>query len=121
MARLVLAGDIGGTKTNLAIYAVGDGGRPSAVREASFASREYAGLEDVLAAFLRPGAERVTTAAFGIAGPVFENVVVTTNLPWVVEADRIASALGGARVRLLNDLEATAYGALFLPPAELHV
>ena len=118
MTRLVLAGDIGGTKTNLALYAADDPARLSVVREASFPSHAYAGLEDVLRAFLEP-AEHIDAAAFGIAGPVVDETVVTTNLPWRVEAASLRRTLGTEHVRLANDLEAMALGALFLPPASL--
>jgi glucokinase len=119
MARYVLAGDIGGTKTSLAIYAFDRAGEIVLVRDASFPSRQYGGLEQVLEEFLHGGGERVAAAAFGIAGPVVGDAVTTTNLPWRVEAAGLARVLGGARVRLMNDLETTAYGALFLPPSSL--
>src|SRR6267142_2428694 len=105
MATHVLAGDIGGTKTALALYAVGEGTAPTLVRERTFASREYGGLEQVIAAFLGESGERVAAAA--------------TNLPWRIARDRLSQALGGAAVRLMNDLESTAYGALFLGRDEL--
>lgn len=123
MSSYIVAGDIGGTKTNLALYhatgqAAEEQGRAmSPVREASFPSSRYPGLEEVLDAFL--GQEPVCAAAFGIAGPVLDGKVTATNLAWQVEASRLAAHLGGARVRLMNDLEATAYGALSLAPAEL--
>ncbi|MBI2963326.1 MAG: glucokinase [Deltaproteobacteria bacterium] len=115
MARHVLAGDIGGTKTNLALYAVDRSRGLAVVREASVPSRRYRGLEAVLAEFLAGGRERVSAAAFGIAGPVVDGRVKTTNLPWVVRGERLERLIGGGRVRLMNDLEATAYGGLFLP------
>jgi glucokinase len=121
-AAHVLAGDIGGTKTALAIHAVDAGGAATLVRERAFASRDYSGLEQVIAAFLAEGDEhdeRIAAAAFGIAGPVVDDAVITTNLPWRIERRRISEGLGGVPVRLMNDLESTAYGALFLPPDEL--
>lgn len=120
MDRYVLAGDIGGTKTNLAVYAVAGERRLSLIREAAFPSKEYRGLEDVVRQFLDGSAEQPAAAAFGIAGPVFDGVVVTTNLPWKVEADALAHVVGCPRVHLMNDLETTAYGALFLPDDEIH-
>jgi len=115
MARHVLAGDIGGTKTNLAVCAVTRDGRLRTVREESFPSARYSGLEKVIAEFLRDKPERVGAAAFGVAGPVLDGKVKTTNLPWIVRAKSIGRLLGTGRVRLLNDLESMAYGALFLP------
>ena len=147
MAEHVLAGDIGGTKTALALYAVTRPAQPATpqqqavtppsqprtqpqqaltpprrltlVREASFPSPRYAGLEEVVHAFLAAGSERVAAAAFGIAGPVVDDAVTTTNLPWRVERAALARAIGGAEVRLMNDLEATAFGALFLRSDDL--
>jgi glucokinase len=128
MATHVLSGDIGGTKTALAIHALAAGGAPTLVRERTFPSRDYPGLEQVVAAFLAASDERIATAAgdariaaaaFGIAGPVVDDAVTTTNLPWRVERRRLSDSLGGAPVRLMNDLESTAYGALFLAPDEV--
>lgn len=121
MAQHILAGDIGGTKTNLALYAVERSTHVMLLRESSFASKQYKGLEAVLREFLQEGQEQVSAAAFGIAGPVLDGVVLATNLPWKVETDRIASVLGCPQIRLMNDLETTAYGSLFLPPHEIQV
>lgn len=115
MATLVLAGDIGGTKTNLALYAVAAHGTLTLVREQSYSSHAYATLEAVVDEFLAVGRERVAAAAFGIAGPVLDGVVQVTNLPWRVEAEALSHKIGCPSVRLLNDLETTAYGALFAP------
>ena len=123
MSSCILAGDIGGTKTTLALYRATrradeeQGGSMSLVREDSFPSARYPGLEEVIDAFLEQ--EAVSAAAFGIAGPVLDGKVIATNLAWQVEASRLTAHLGGAQVRLMNDLEATAYGALSLAPAEL--
>ncbi len=122
--RRLLAGDIGGTKTTLAIYTAGSLTAPQASplvleRERSFASKEHGGLEDILRAFLKADGEAVAAAAFGVAGPVVDDAVTTTNLPWHMTASGLRAALGGVPVRLLNDLEATAIGTLFLPAASL--
>jgi glucokinase len=114
MATYILAGDIGGTKTALALYAVDDGGGLTLARERTFASRQFAGLEQVIADFLPSSGETIAAAAFGIAGPIVDDAVTTTNLPWHVVRRDLARALGDAAVRLMNDLESTAYGALFL-------
>ncbi len=115
----VLAGDIGGTKTDLALYAVDAGGVCTLVREARFDSRRHPGLDAVLTEFGVHG-HAVAAAAFGVAGPVLDDAVSTTNLPWRIEAKRLSQALGGAPVRLLNDLEAMAHGTLVLGPADLY-
>lgn len=124
---LVLAGDVGGTKTVLGIYAVASSGALTLHRNRSFASRSFAALEDVVADFLRgsqeaPGAplrEPISASAFGIPGPVLGDVVSTTNLPWLVERHTLARTIGCDRVVLMNDLETTAYGTLLVPPEQL--
>ena len=122
MTTHVLAGDIGGTKTNLALYALEGEASISLVRGTSFASTNYPGLEEVIADFRRKGgAESIAAGAFGIAGPVLDGKVEATNLPWKVEAPSLSQAMGGGHVRLMNDLEATAYGALFLPENEVQM
>jgi len=116
---VILVGDIGGTHARLAI--LGSGGRIA--RQAALESRQYASLEDAVAAFLgdkRRGA-KVTRAAFGVAGPVVDNRCVATNLPWVVDGRAIARKLKMGRVTLLNDLVALALGALGVPRSKLHV
>lgn len=119
MSTCVLAGDIGGTKTNLAVYAVGGSATLALVREASLASREFGGLEEVVTRFLGGERERIGAAAFGVAGPVIDGVARITNLPWRVDAQALGRAIGSPRVRLMNDLETTAYGALFAGAHEL--
>jgi glucokinase len=121
MINYLLAGDIGGTKTTLAVYA-SEGTQPLVlVREAWFPSQYYEGVEPILHGFLRSGAERIAAAALGLPGPVLEGAVQTTNLPWHVTVASVAHAVDCARVRLMNDLETTAYGALFLPAADIQV
>jgi len=119
MSKHVLAGDVGGTKTNLAVYAVNRSRGLALLREQSFPSARYRNFEKVLAEFLAGSHDRIHAAAFGVAGPVIEGRVKTTNLPWVVRATRLGRVIGGAPVRLLNDLEATAYGGLFAGPREI--
>jgi glucokinase len=134
---MILAGDIGGTKTNLALFDWKTE-RVDPVREQTFASADYTTLEDMLDEFLQPPAEEpkdgesgvapavpepavLEAACFGIAGPVIENTSRTTNLPWVVDGAALSKRFNVPRVRLLNDLEATAYGVLVLNPDEAAV
>jgi len=119
VATCVLAGDVGGTKTNLAVYRVGAPGKLTLVREGSFSSHSASALEPIVEGFLAQGGETVAAAAFGIAGPVIDGVVQVTNLPWRVAAASIGDAIGSPQVRLLNDLETTAYGALYAEPEQL--
>jgi glucokinase len=111
---VILAGDIGGTKTVLAVCEVAGGGALRVVREAQFPSARHASLEAILDELL-PDPAGLTAACFGVAGPVEAGVAKITNLPWTVDA-RALSARLGVPVSLLNDLQATALGALALPP-----
>jgi glucokinase len=104
----VICGDIGGTKTRLAIYGV-DGTRLHEEHEQTYASREYAEFEELLGEFLQVSDSPVR-AAFGIAGPVQGRVAQTTNLPWRIDADALQSKFGFQCCILLNDIEATATG-----------
>lgn len=113
----VLSGDIGGTKTRLAIMEV-SGTQMRTEREQCYASRDYASFDELLGDFLQ-GADIPARAAFGIAGPVQGRVVQTTNLPWRIDADVLETRFGFARCSLLNDLEATASGLPALGDADL--
>ncbi len=115
--QLLLAGDIGGTKTHLAIFSIQAGPhRPLA--EATFPSRVYASLEEIVRAFLNGKELKPTSACFGVAGPIMGDRAQVTNLPWIVDAQVLGQMLG-ASVRLLNDLEAIAHAIPFLEPADL--
>lgn len=113
----VLAGDIGGTKTRLAIVAV-QGTQVRIGHEASFPSQAYEKFETLLGEFLS-GIDTPGRAAFGVAGPVQGRVVQTTNLPWRIDADALQRQFGFEQCTLLNDLEATAYGLPALEPEDL--
>lgn len=116
----VLGADIGGTKVHLAVFAWRDG-RLSRQRMESYASLELDGLPSALKLFLGHGAPRVDAAVFGVAGPVQREHAQITNLPWSVEVESLRAVLGTERVKLINDLEATAYGVLTLQPADMLV
>lgn len=113
---MILAGDIGGTNTRLAFFTTEDG-RLKHVAEEVYPSRNYPGLEEIAAGFVQSKGLPVTQAAFGIAGPVQNGRCQATNLPWVVDGDRLAARLGLDHVILMNDLEANAYGIAALEPA----
>jgi glucokinase len=112
---VVLAGDIGGTKTLLAL-AEPDGEGVRIVREARFESRQYAGLTPIVREFLRDVSEPIASACFGVAGPVIEGACRTPNLPWFITERELEEKTGTARVRLINDFAAAALGVLALPP-----
>lgn len=116
---MILAGDVGGTKTDLALFEE-SGQRLRQVRHAAYESRAHPSLQAILSDFLPP-AERpgLRSACLGVAGPVIRGRCHTTNLPWIIEEADLAQALGVSRVRLLNDLEATAYGTLYLDEQDL--
>jgi len=116
---VILAGDVGGTKTALALFELRDGALVLE-REATLPSREFPAFEDAVARFLDGGTRpAVEAACFGVAGPVVNGRSVTTNLPWQLDEATLAASIPARRVRLLNDLEATGYGVLTLPPTAL--
>ena len=105
---LLLAGDIGGTKTVLALVAEHEDGA-RIVAEATFPSREYASPGAVIAAFRATHPGEVTRAAFSVAGPVIDGEACITNLPWCLREPELARGLGVDGVLLVNDLQATAF------------
>lgn len=117
---MILAGDIGGTKTNLAAFEVSTGSLKLVVKE-SYHSREHATLEEIVAQFLAQHALKIDHACFGIAGPVREGRVEATNLAWVVESQVLAQEIGITVAQLINDLEATAHGIATQASADLIV
>ncbi|CBE67560.1 MAG: glucokinase [Candidatus Methylomirabilis oxygeniifera] len=118
---MILAGDIGGTKTVIGLFGEA-GNRLHAIREETFPSQHYNSLEEVLNQFMGPGpAASLSVACFGVAGPVIGGKSNATNLPWELDERSLAEALRVPRVKLLNDLEATAYGMLHLEPTDLCV
>src|SRR5258708_11788883 len=118
-SKVVVVGDIGGTRARLSLLS--PAGRT--LRHAVYESRAYRSLEAVVAEFLdvdRPR-PKVGAAAFGIAGPVVAGRCVATNLPWVVDGRVLARKLRIKRVTLLNDLVALALGALTVPKSKMRV
>ena len=115
---MLIAGDIGGTKTTIAIYSREKGARtPLVVR--TFPSKQYESLEAIVDEFLKSENSTVDEAAFGIAGPVSGSTVKTTNLPWVVSEETIVKKLKVKRAHLINDLEALAYSVPLLQEDDL--
>lgn len=103
---MILAGDTGGTKTRLALYEQENGKLRRRMTE-TFISREYAGLEEILRVFLGKHHVNVSTACFGVSGPVVNGMAKLTNLDWQLNEKEIAHAVGIGAVRLVNDLVAT--------------
>jgi glucokinase len=118
---MIIAGDIGGTKTNIAMFEAPGGRLGRITVQQSFPSGGYDSLEAILADFIkahRP--DEVTGACFGVAGPVVRGRVEATNLAWKVSAESLARELGLPSVYLINDLEATAFGIGELKPEQLY-
>lgn len=114
---MILAGDVGGTNLRLALFEHEDG-KLSKVRAERYATASFAGLEQAVAEFRATSpVSTVEAAGFGIAAPVVSGIARLTNSPLVIDGARISAALGDAPVRVLNDLEATAFGLGFLPPS----
>jgi glucokinase len=114
---MILAGDIGGTKTRLAFFAV-TGPRLQPVAEEQFPSRAHSSLDEIVRKFVSAHRLPIECAGFGIAGPVKHGRCEATNLPWVVDVRQLADQLGTASVALINDLEANAYGVAALEPSD---
>lgn len=140
---MILAGDIGGTKTVLGLFDWTNE-RVAPARTQTFVSADYQSLDEIVDEFLRPApvptpegsvegepsgkAEEpsaspvaIHAACFGVAGPVIDNRCRTTNLPWIVDGPELGKRFALERVRLLNDLEATAYGLEVLSQDEVEV
>lgn len=115
---MILAGDLGGTKANLGLFDVQQG-KLAGVAKKRYATQQHSGLDEMVKDFLRETGGKVTASSFGIAGPVVNNKVRGTNLPWGVDGAILARLLGLSRVRLLNDLEAAAYGIDVMEPKDL--
>ena len=113
---MFVAGDIGGTKTTVALYEK-SGSELKQLRDETFKSKDNPSLEAILGKFLK--GEKLQAGCFGVAGAVIEGKAQTTNLPWSLDEVKLAAAIGASRVKLLNDLEAAAYGMLHLKPDEL--
>ncbi|OIP53687.1 MAG: glucokinase [Helicobacteraceae bacterium CG2_30_36_10] len=115
---MILAGDIGGTKTNLALYEIVEN-KLHIKEQHQFASSAFSTFSDVIAAFkTKINKAQIEAACFGIAGPVINANCHTTNLPWEITTSGLQKELGTKKVHLLNDLEATAYGMLYLSDDE---
>ncbi len=110
---LILASDVGGTKSYLGLFrADGDTLEPVAIER--YVSTEYAGAAELLTTFVDHCRQRPDRVVLGVPGPVRHTPVLPVNLPWSIDPVQIAAALDMERVFLLNDLEAAAYGTLAL-------
>ncbi len=123
---MVLAGDIGGTKCNLALFEIRNKTHRKIIKH-RYESREFSTFDEVISKFLSDtrhetkdlGAGAIDAAGFGVAGPVINHRVKATNLPWIVDRAAVAKQLGTEHVVVLNDLEATAHSLALMTPSEL--
>jgi glucokinase len=115
---MILAGDIGGTNARLACFRP-QNGHLRMISERVFVSREYSELGEIVSKFLQDAATRPEVACFGIAGPVRNGRVETSNLPWIIEQSRLAKQIKLPATLLINDLEANAWGIGALGPQDL--
>jgi glucokinase len=110
---MILAGDIGGTNTRLALFE-GTPDRLNPVDIEVFPSPQFSGLPEIVRKYQAKHNQTVKAAAFGLPGAVVDGRVETTNLPWVVDSRHLAQELGLERVDLINDLFANAHGIVLL-------
>ncbi len=118
MKKYILAGDIGGTKTTLGIYPVDELPCPALYRQ-QFTNAEAKGLDRLIDDFLRQTEISPSSACFGVAGPVLNNQVRMTNLNWFIDGAHLKEKFAFKQVKLINDLAATAMGAVILPENNL--
>jgi glucokinase len=116
---MIIAGDIGGTKTNVALFEAHGSEVGPVLRQQKFPSGGYDSLEAILKEFIGDAELKVTGACFGIAAPVIRGFAKTPNLNWTVSAASLAEVLKVDRVGLINDLEATAFGIPSLTNSQL--
>ena len=122
---MILAGDVGGTKCNLALFSE-ENGKLTAVFQQRFASKEFAQFDRIVKEFSRQAApymagDRIIAAGFGVAGPVINNRVRATNLPWTVDTENLIDVLKVKQVVVLNDLGATGHSIEHLPKEDFCV
>jgi glucokinase len=122
---VILAGDVGGTKCNIALFAEKNG-KLHVVFKQRFASKDFARFDLIIKEFTRQAAphltdEKVRAAGFGVAGPVINNRIHATNLPWVIDADSLSKELGVKTIALMNDLGATGHSLDHLPAEDFVV
>ena len=114
---MILAGDVGGTKVHLALYDFTHGNLQH-TRDARFPAKDYSGLEEIVKEFL--AADEVTSACFGVPGPVRDGRLRLTNLPWTLDSRELSQNLKIQHVFLINDLEANGYGVAELKADQIY-
>jgi glucokinase len=116
---MLIAGDIGGTKTLLALFTQQAGIRQP-IAQTEYHSADYPSLEPMVRAFLAANGQTATEACFDVAGPVIDGHAHLTNLSWNLDEAAMGASLGLRRLTLMNDLKAVAYAVPHLGAGELH-
>jgi len=114
---MILAGDVGGTKVDLALYDFTNG-KLAYTRDKVYRAKDYPGLEVIVKDFL--GSDKVTAACFGVPGPVRDGRLRLTNLPWTLDSRELSAGLDIQHVFLINDLEANGYGVAELTAEQIY-
>src|SRR5215471_20466351 len=114
---IILAGDIGATKTHLGLYRAAGGGL-TRTHDHIYPTQDFPSLEAMLSDFIKDH-QQITAACLGVPGPVIGRFAHPTNIGWEIHEQSLSTVLHGATTRLINDLAATAYGMLHLEPAEV--
>jgi len=122
---VILAGDVGGTKCNLALFSE-NSGKLEVIYRQRFASKEFAHFDLLVKEFSRQAAphlrnEKIRAAGFGVAGPVINNRIHATNLPWIVDSETLSAELAVKTIALMNDLGATGHSLEHLSPKDFCV
>lgn len=115
---MLLAGDVGGTKTNIGYFGIRNGSLVS-VAEETYINRHYQNLNEIIRRFIARDNLVATSLCFGVAGPVRDGRCEVSNLPWLVDTESIRNETGIPRVHLINDLEATAHAIDVIDPKYL--
>jgi glucokinase len=118
-SQLILAGDVGGTNTRLGLFEIARGPL-RLLSEKTYPSKNYKGLENILVDFLRKQTI-IAAACFGVAGPVTEEVIIATNLPWWIDIQSLEKAAFLKKVEVINDLVANAYGISVLKKRDFEI
>ena len=114
---VVLAGDVGGTKTNLALFQIVEG-QFKTLTEKTFSTKKYSSFLDMVNALSSKGLPTINSICLGVAGPVIEGKVKGVNIPWEIDGKKIANKLGAHSVTIINDMEANAYGLAALKKSD---
>jgi len=116
--RLLISGDIGGTKTILGLFAL-DSPSPVLLMSETYESCRHSCLESMIEAFLAENPASPWCASFAVAGPVRNGSAQVTNLPWCIDAASIKDRFRIPKVFLLNDIEALAWAVPFFDKRKL--